>query len=113
MLLPIHIAAGGLAIVLGAVALLVKKGGNIHRRVGLPCQRCGARINKSEETVNVRSIDRVARTINYLPVPLFRSTQGSLDHSAFGRFRLQPVIRFTPDRDRPRRFQPNFRRCLL
>ena len=28
MLLPIHIAAGGLAIVLGAVALSVKKGGN-------------------------------------------------------------------------------------
>ena len=27
MLLPIHIAAGGLAIVLGAVALSVKKGG--------------------------------------------------------------------------------------
>ena len=35
MLLPIHVAAGGLAIVLGAVALLVKKGGTIHRRVGL------------------------------------------------------------------------------
>ncbi len=35
MLLPIHIAAGGLAIVLGAVALSVKKGGTIHRRSGL------------------------------------------------------------------------------
>jgi hypothetical protein len=35
MLLPIHIAAGGLAIVLGAVALAAKKGGNIHRRSGL------------------------------------------------------------------------------
>jgi uncharacterized membrane protein len=35
MLLPIHVAAGGLAIVLGAVALLVKKGGTIHRRSGL------------------------------------------------------------------------------
>jgi uncharacterized membrane protein len=35
MLLPIHIAAGGLAIVLGATALLVKKGGTIHRRAGL------------------------------------------------------------------------------
>src|SRR5882724_8811857 len=35
MLLPIHIAAGGLAIVLGAIALLVKKGGTTHRRVGL------------------------------------------------------------------------------
>jgi uncharacterized membrane protein len=34
-LLPIHIAAGGLAIVLGAVALLVKKGGTLHRRSGL------------------------------------------------------------------------------
>ena len=35
MLLPIHIAAGGLAIVLGAAALLAKKGGTIHRRSGL------------------------------------------------------------------------------
>src|SRR6266481_624041 len=35
MLLPIHVAAGGLAIILGAGALLVKKGGTIHRRVGL------------------------------------------------------------------------------
>jgi uncharacterized membrane protein len=35
MLLPIHVAAGGLAIVLGAVALSVKKGGTIHRRSGL------------------------------------------------------------------------------
>src|ERR1700687_6121705 len=35
MLLSIHIAAGGLAIVLGAVALLVKKGGTLHRRGGL------------------------------------------------------------------------------
>ncbi len=35
MLLPVHVAAGGLAIVLGAVALLVKKGGTIHRRSGL------------------------------------------------------------------------------
>ncbi len=35
MLLPIHLAAGGLALVLGAVALLVKKGGTIHRRSGL------------------------------------------------------------------------------
>ncbi len=34
-LLPIHIAAGGLAIVLGAVALIVKKGGNLHRRSGM------------------------------------------------------------------------------
>ena len=35
MLLSIHIAAGGLAIVLGAVALVVRKGGTIHRRSGL------------------------------------------------------------------------------
>ena len=35
MLLPIHIAAGGLAIILGAVALSVKKGGARHRRSGL------------------------------------------------------------------------------
>src|SRR4051812_48783084 len=34
-LLPIHIAAGGIAIVLGAVALSVKKGGTLHRRSGL------------------------------------------------------------------------------
>jgi uncharacterized membrane protein len=35
MLLTIHIAAGGLAMVLGAVALLAKKGGAVHRRSGL------------------------------------------------------------------------------
>jgi hypothetical protein len=35
MLLPIHVAAGGLAIALGAVALLAKKGGTLHRRSGL------------------------------------------------------------------------------
>ena len=35
MLLPIHIAAGGLAMVLGAVALMAKKGGATHRRSGL------------------------------------------------------------------------------
>ncbi|HVT45973.1 MAG TPA: hypothetical protein VMT00_16470, partial [Thermoanaerobaculia bacterium] len=35
MLLLIHIAAGGLAIVLGAVALSVRKGGTIHRRSGM------------------------------------------------------------------------------
>ncbi len=35
MVLPIHIAAGGLALVLGAVALSVKKGGTVHRRGGL------------------------------------------------------------------------------
>ena len=35
MLLPIHIAAGALAIILGAVALSVKKGGTTHRRSGL------------------------------------------------------------------------------
>jgi hypothetical protein len=35
MILPIHIAAGGLALVLGALALFVRKGGTIHRRSGL------------------------------------------------------------------------------
>jgi len=35
MLLPIHIVAGGLAILLGAVALLASKGGWLHRRSGL------------------------------------------------------------------------------
>jgi uncharacterized membrane protein len=35
MLLPIHIAAGGLALVLGAVALRARKGGTVHRRSGL------------------------------------------------------------------------------
>lgn len=35
MLLSIHVAAGGLAIVLGAVALTAKKGGTLHRRSGL------------------------------------------------------------------------------
>ncbi len=35
LLLPIHIAAGGCAIVLGAVALSVRKGGSVHRRFGM------------------------------------------------------------------------------
>ncbi|HYC93769.1 MAG TPA: hypothetical protein VEO54_31490 [Thermoanaerobaculia bacterium] len=35
MLLPIHIVAGGLAIVLGFTALFVKKGGTLHRRSGM------------------------------------------------------------------------------
>jgi uncharacterized membrane protein len=35
MLLTIHVAAGGLALVLGAMALIVKKGGTVHRRSGL------------------------------------------------------------------------------
>ncbi|MEW6319469.1 MAG: hypothetical protein AB1635_00105 [Acidobacteriota bacterium] len=35
MLLPIHVVAGGLAIVLGAIALLVRKGGTVHRRAGV------------------------------------------------------------------------------
>ena len=35
MLLPIHVAAGGLAMILGAVALTAKKGGSVHRRSGL------------------------------------------------------------------------------
>jgi len=35
MLLPIHIAAGGLAIILGAIALSVKKVGTIRRRSGM------------------------------------------------------------------------------
>ncbi len=35
VILPIHIAAGGLAILLGATALIAKKGGTIHCRAGL------------------------------------------------------------------------------
>src|SRR5688572_26001952 len=35
MLLPIHVMAGALAIVLGFTALFVKKGGTVHRRSGL------------------------------------------------------------------------------
>src|SRR5262245_7560536 len=34
-LIPIHVAAGGIALVLGAVALLARKGGTAHRRSGL------------------------------------------------------------------------------
>ena len=34
MLLPIHIVAGGVAMVLGAVALLARKGAPLHRRSG-------------------------------------------------------------------------------
>jgi uncharacterized membrane protein len=35
MLLPIHIVAGGLAMILGAVALLARKGAIVHRKSGL------------------------------------------------------------------------------
>ncbi|MBC8064246.1 MAG: hypothetical protein H7Y17_05410 [Chlorobia bacterium] len=35
ILLPIHVAAGALAIILGGVALSVRKGGTIHRRSGM------------------------------------------------------------------------------
>jgi uncharacterized membrane protein len=35
MLLPVHIAAGGLAILLGGVALVASKGQTLHRRSGL------------------------------------------------------------------------------
>jgi uncharacterized membrane protein len=35
MLLMVHVAAGGLAMILGAVALLARKGGTTHRRSGL------------------------------------------------------------------------------
>ena len=34
-LLPTHVAAGGLALVLGAMALVARKGGTLHRRSGL------------------------------------------------------------------------------
>ncbi len=64
MLLPIHIAAGGLALVLGAVALLVKKGGTIHRRSGLlfvlsrkrnPLTACPVRLGRAQRTADVRA----------------------------------------------------------
>jgi hypothetical protein len=35
MLLPLHVVAGGLAMVLGAVALAARKGATVHRRSGL------------------------------------------------------------------------------
>jgi uncharacterized membrane protein (DUF4010 family) len=35
MLLPVHIAAGGFAIILGGIALAVRKGGTPHRRSGI------------------------------------------------------------------------------
>jgi hypothetical protein len=35
MLLPIHVIAGGLAIILGGVALVASKGATLHRRSGL------------------------------------------------------------------------------
>ena len=34
MLLPIHILAGALAMILGAVALVARKGAKVHRRSG-------------------------------------------------------------------------------
>ncbi len=35
MLLPVHIVAGGLAIILGGIALVASKGATLHRRSGL------------------------------------------------------------------------------
>ncbi|HYH06507.1 MAG TPA: hypothetical protein VEK11_05525 [Thermoanaerobaculia bacterium] len=35
MLLPVHVVAGGLAVIFGFTALFVKKGGTIHRRSGM------------------------------------------------------------------------------
>lgn len=35
VLLPVHIVAGGLAIVLGAIALLAAKGATLHRKTGI------------------------------------------------------------------------------
>jgi hypothetical protein len=35
MLLPIHVVAGGLAIILGGTALIASKGGGLHRKSGL------------------------------------------------------------------------------
>src|SRR5580658_10889066 len=35
MLLPVHFVAGGLAIILGGVALVASKGATLHRRSGL------------------------------------------------------------------------------
>jgi uncharacterized membrane protein len=35
LLLPVHIVAGGLAIIVGGVALLASKGGALHRKAGL------------------------------------------------------------------------------
>lgn len=35
MILPLHVIAGGLAMVLGAVALLAPKGATLHRRAGI------------------------------------------------------------------------------
>ena len=34
-LLALHVAAGGFALILGAVALFARKGGTVHRRSGL------------------------------------------------------------------------------
>lgn len=34
VLIPLHVVAGGLALILGALALLVRKGGSVHRRSG-------------------------------------------------------------------------------
>jgi uncharacterized membrane protein len=35
MLLPVHVVAGGLALIFGFAALFVKKGGTLHRRSGM------------------------------------------------------------------------------
>jgi hypothetical protein len=51
MLLPIHIAAGGLALVLGAVALLARKGGAVHRRMAATAAMIGFRTSPTDPNV--------------------------------------------------------------
>ena len=120
VLLPIHIAAGGLAIVLGAVALSVKKGGTIHRRSGLlfVCAMLVMGITasilellKSPTGPNVTAGVTIAYfvcTALMTVRPVSRSTRG-LHLAAIGDLR---IIRFGLPRGGPRLARHLWRMCF-
>jgi uncharacterized membrane protein len=76
MLLPIHVAAGGLAIVCGAVALTAKKGGIIHRRSGMLfvysmiVMGCSASILEFLKSASVANVFTALMTIYFVGTAL-------------------------------------------
>jgi uncharacterized membrane protein len=76
MLLPIHIAAGGLAIIFGAVALSAKKGGTLHRRSGMffvyamLVMGCSASILEFQKTAAVANLFAAFMTMYFVGTAL-------------------------------------------
>jgi hypothetical protein len=63
-LLPVHIVAGGLAIVVGGIALLASKGDTLHRKSGLLWRMCFALFIAAGSFFSIR-----ARVAKILPEP--------------------------------------------